>query len=76
MVFIFGAALLALAAGDQSQIFHVGWAIGLMLFAVLRLVTSVDDLALMGMQIAIGGLVGAAVMTWQLRVLERLQGAH
>jgi len=76
MLFVVGATQLAMIAGDRRQIRNVGWAIGWMLLAVLSLVTEVDILILLGMVMAIGGLVGAAVMAWQLRSVERLQGAH
>jgi hypothetical protein len=76
MVFVLGATYLAMIAGDRSRICSVGWAIGWMLLAVLTLVTDIDGLILMGMMMAIGGLAGAAVMTWQLRSVERLQRAH
>jgi len=76
MLFVVGATQLAMIAGDRRQIRNVGWAIGWMLLAVLTLVTDIDGLILMGMMMAIGGLAGAAVMTWQLRSVERLQRAH
>ena len=76
MIFVVGATQLAMIAGDRSQICNVGWAMGWMLLAVLTLVTDIDGLILMGMMMAIGGLAGAAVMTWQLRSVERLQRAH
>lgn len=76
MVFIFGAILLAIAAGDRSYISNIGWAIGFMLLAVLGLVSDGHFLVLFGMQFAIGGFVSAAVMAWQLRAVQRLQRAH
>ena len=64
MMFIVGATLLAIIAGDRNQTFHVGWAIGFMLFAVLQAgVRIFPSSRCSGCRLAIGGFV-AAPRSW------------